>query len=110
MALSARLAFGLVCLAGIPAGWAQAPAGPARPAVPAAPASAPAASAFERRVIEDDGVRIEEQRARGQLKSVTVQSKLGHVRPYEIVVGRGGRDPSQDKSAAGQSTWSILKF
>jgi hypothetical protein len=32
------------------------------------------------------------------------------VRPYEILVGAGGRDPSQDKSGAGQRVWSLLRF
>jgi hypothetical protein len=61
-------------------------------------------------VIEDDNVRIEETRVRGQVQQITVHSKIGDLRPYDIVVGRGGRDPSQDKSAAGQRVWSLLKF
>jgi hypothetical protein len=84
------------------------------PAVPAAPAASASASSgvpeVERRVIEDDGVRIEEVRVRGQVQSIHVQSKVGNVRAYEFVVGRGGRDPSQDKSATGQRVWSLLKF
>jgi len=86
---------------------------------PAVPASAPAAStpdSADRRVIEDDGVRIEETRVRGQLSRVTVQSKLagrtGPVGSYEIIVGPGGRDPSQKNAqgASGQRAWSVLKF
>jgi hypothetical protein len=73
-------------------------------------AAAPAPQAPERRVIEDDQVRIEETLVRGQAQSITVQPKQGGLRPYEIVVGRGGRDPSQDKSAAGQRVWSLLRF
>lgn len=80
------------------------------PAVPAASAPRAGVPEIERRVIEDDGVRIEEVRVRGQVQSIQVQSKVGNVRAYEIVVGRGGRDPSQDKSAAGQRVWSLLRF
>lgn len=79
----------------------------------AAPAAAPAASAAagsERRVIEDNGVRIEELRIRGEVRSVTVQSKLGGTRPYEVLVRRNGRDPSQDKGGAGHSVWSLFSF
>jgi hypothetical protein len=79
-----------------------------QPAPPARAASVPAPPVV--RVIEDDGARIEETVAGGQLQRITVQSKLGNVRPYEIVVPRGGRDPSQDRSAAGQRVWSVLKF
>lgn len=104
------LSLGAMVLAALPPAspaWAQkAPAAPA--AAASATASTPAAS--ERRVIEDDQARIEETRVRGQVQQITVQSKIGDVRPYEIVVGRGGRDPSQDKSAAGQRVWSLLKF
>jgi hypothetical protein len=108
------------------AAWAQ-PAAPAQPAARAkaaqtTTASAPSAAAVaktgeratsELRVIEDDQVRIEETRVRGQLQRITVAPKgpVGStLRPYEINVGAGGRDPSQDKSAAGQRVWSVLKF
>jgi len=82
------------------------------PAAPAAAPSAPASTTAERRVIEDDNVRIEETRVRGQLSRVTVQSKLGTVRSYEIIVGPGGRDPSQKNAqgASGQRAWSVLNF
>ena len=65
------------------------------------------------RVIEDDTVRIEETRQRGQLARITVQPKSGSgsaLKGYEINVGAGGRDPSQDKSGAGQRVWSVLRF
>jgi hypothetical protein len=83
---------------------------PAMAQAQAAPARAASAAAPQVRVIEDDGVRIEETVVSGQLQRVVVQSKLGSVRPYEIVVPRGGRDPSQDKGATGQRVWSVLKF
>jgi hypothetical protein len=103
----------LACLAGLTAAGAG-----AQPAAPPAPAVQPAASAAqaqragtELRVIEDDNVRIEETRVRGQLRRIVVHDKSGDKpRSYEILVGGGGRDPSQDKSAAGQRVWSILRF
>ena len=84
----------------------------AEPAPAVAAAAAAASTTADRRVIEDDGVRIEETRVRGQLSRVTVQSKLGTVRSYEIIVGPGGRDPSQKNAqgASGQRAWSVLNF
>jgi len=76
-------------------------------------AAAPQRPAPEVRVIEDEHVRIEETRVRGQLQRITVAPKNPGgqpLRPYEINVGSGGRDPSQDKSAAGQRVWSVLRF
>lgn len=65
----------------------------------------------ERTVTEDDGVRIEELRVRGQTQRIVVQSKLGsQTRPYEILPANGGRDLSQDKRAIGQRVWSVLSF
>ncbi len=93
----------LPALVGAPALAQNAPA-------PAAAASAPA----DRRVIEDDNVRIEELRVRGQNRSVTVRPKGADGkpsgRPYEILVAPGGRDGAQERGAAGQSAWSVLKF
>jgi hypothetical protein len=92
---------------------AQVCAAPAAALPPPAPASAAASAAqggLQRTVIEDDGVRIVETRLRGQPQRITVQSKVAGARPYEILVGRGGRDPSQDRGAAGQSTWSLFDF
>jgi hypothetical protein len=101
--------------AGGPAAWAQGSA-PAAAAAPAAvhaaskPAAAAARPASDLRVIEDDQVRIEETRLRGQLQRITVAPKGSTMGAYEINVGAGGRDPSQDKSGAGQRVWSVLRF
>ena len=92
----------LLSLAGAAAGVAQ--------AQPAAPVQDSARPALEVRVIEDDAVRIEEVRQRGQVRRITVQNKAAGTLPYEILVGAGGRDPSQDKSGAGQRVWSLLRF
>ncbi|MFT3816395.1 MAG: hypothetical protein QM750_01985 [Rubrivivax sp.] len=82
-----------------------------------APAPEPAAAPrggeprVERIVTEDDGVRIEELRVRGQTQRIVVHSKLGsRTRPYEILPANGGRDLSQDKGSTGQRVWHILSF
>jgi hypothetical protein len=81
-----------------------------------APATAPAASApsGDRRVLEDDNVRIEETRLRGQTRQITVQPKGADGkpsgRPYEILTAPGGRDAAQERGAAGQRAWSLVRF
>jgi hypothetical protein len=84
----------------------------AEPVQAAAPAEAASAPQADKRVIEDDGARIEETRVRGQLSRVTVQSKIAGARGYEIIVGPGGRDPSQKNAqgASGQRAWSVFNF
>jgi hypothetical protein len=64
-------------------------------------------------VIEDDNVRIEELRVRGQSQRIVVQSKVAGARPYEIRPADPGRDPSQplqDRRSSGQSVWQVLSF
>lgn len=63
-----------------------------------------------RTVSEDEAVRIEELRVRGQTQRIVVRSKLAGARPYEIVPANGGRDLSQDKRTVGQRVWSVLSF
>lgn len=87
-----------------PAAAAEPP--PAR----AAAATARAEPRSDRRVIEDDGVRIEELRVRGQPVRITVQSKVAGARAYEIHPGHGGRDASQERGVAGTSGWRLLSF
>lgn len=98
-----------LALAGAQPVWAQ-----AQPPAPAAAASAAAAAAPRARdevvVIEDDGVRIEETRVGGAVRRVTVQSKVGNVRAYEIQVAPAGRDPSQERGNAGRRAWSLFSF
>ena len=96
----------LVIGSSVLSGWACAQAGAPLPAIaPAAKASTP-----DLRVVEDDNVRIEETRSRGQLQRIVVHTRLGGVRSYEIIVGSPGRDPSQERGAAGQRAWSVLNF
>lgn len=93
-------------------------------AADAPPAPAPAASAptvrdrggdpaIRRSVIEDDQVRVEELRVRGQTERVVVQPKKGGA-PYEIITSTHGRDTggSADgqRGAAGQRVWNVMGF
>ena len=64
----------------------------------------------ERKVSEDDNVRIEELRVRGETQRIVVRNKVGGTRPYEILPAGGGRDLSQDKRAIGQRVWSVFNF
>jgi len=92
-------------------GAAQAPVPATADAASAATASVTARRpASDLRIIEDEQVRIEEVRVRGQPVRVTVHSKVQGGSSYEINVGRGGRDPSQDSGKAGQSAWRLFRF
>jgi hypothetical protein len=87
-----------------------APAPPPGADDPAAARRAPEPN-VQRIVSEDDNVRIDELRVRGQTREIVVQHKaLGGSR-YEILPGEGGRDPSsQDKRGAGQRVWRLFSF
>ncbi|MCW5636060.1 MAG: hypothetical protein KIT17_22175 [Rubrivivax sp.] len=99
------------CLGGGAAAFAQGQATPVAAASGASvPRAARASSPVEVRVFEDDRVRIEETRVRGQLQRIVVRPKDSTLAPYEINVGAGGRDPTQDRSSAGQRVWSVLRF
>ena len=68
---------------------------------------------IRRNVVEDDKVRIEELRVRGQLQKVTVAPK-GGAPGYEILLGDGahpiGDDPGTSRGSAGKRVWNVLKF
>ena len=75
------------------------------------PARAASAVPSNTRVIEDDDVRIEESSGqRGQLQRITVRSKTGGSKSYEIIVGPGGQDASQPRGTTGQRAWSLFDF
>jgi hypothetical protein len=61
--------------------------------------------AVQKLVAEDEQVRIEELRVRGQTQSITVKSKIPGVAPYRIVPASGAKDPSQPGGASGQRVW-----
>ena len=99
------LFFLLLCTAA--SGWAEATS-PAAAASAAAPSKV-SGSGSQIHVLEDEHVRIEESRARGQLQRVTVRNKQSGT-AYEIIVSPGGRDPSQARGASGQRAWSLFDF
>ena len=108
---STTCAASVLALALVGTAWAQ----PARVVTAATPQPAASAASAPRArphvaVFEDDGARIEETRVGGTVKRVTVQSKVGNVRPYEIQVAPAGRDPSQERGNAGQRAWSLFNF
>ena len=76
----------------------------------APPAARTADAGVQRLVLEDDQVRIDELRLRGQTQRVTVQPKGGSGRPYEILQPSPGADAQQHRDAAGQRVWPVLTF
>ncbi|MDR7268518.1 hypothetical protein J2X20_001147 [Pelomonas saccharophila] len=70
----------------------------------------------ERTVAEDDQVRIEELKVRGETKKVTVKNKNSKAPDYEIVVNDAGRESAggtgtgMPKSGSGTRVWRVLKF
>ena len=60
-------------------------------------------------ITEDEQVRIEELRVRGQTRRLTVQPKIKGMPAYEIVPPEPGRAPAQDPKA-GQRVWFSLSF
>lgn len=61
-------------------------------------------------VTEDDQVRIEELRVRGQTQRITVNPKGEGARSYQIHTSPAGSDPSKGREGVGQSLWQILSF
>jgi len=98
---------------------ALAAAGAAHAADAPPPAAATAAPdrggdpSIQRIVIEDEQVRVEELRVRGQAERIVVNPKSG-ARPYEIVTSPHGRDTGSQadgrRGAAGQRVWNVLGF
>ena len=67
--------------------------------------------AVERRVVEDDQVRIEELKVRGETRRVVVKPKTAGAKEYEIVPITGATDPSQGRrSSAGERLWRFFSF
>jgi hypothetical protein len=77
--------------------------------VPGNPAGAAGEPQVLHQVTEDDQVRIEELRVRGQTRRLTVQPKVKGLGAYEILPPEPGRDPAQDPKA-GQRVWFSLNF
>ncbi len=83
---------------------------------PAAGAAAPALlqrggePVVQRLVSEDESVRIEELRVRGQTRRIVVRSKLPGAPAYQIGTAADGRDAAQDRRSEGRSLWQVLSF
>ena len=76
------------------------------------PNSAPGsiAASAQHLVSEDDHVRIDELRVRGQTQRLSVQNKGSGAPDYDILPPTGGHDPSKSRDAAGQRVWPVLSF
>lgn len=59
---------------------------------------------------EDDHVRIDELRVRGQVTRISVSPKVEGLGKYEVLPPSGGQDPSLHRDAAGQLVWNVLTF
>ena len=93
--------------AGVAAPTASAPSAP----VPAATPAERGEPTVQRNVAEDDHVRIEEVRVRGESRSIVVKPKTAGAKEYEIEPSTGANDPSQrNRRAAGERVWRILSF
>ena len=67
-------------------------------------------AATQRLVSEDDHVRIQELRVRGQTQRLTVQQKDSAAPDYDILPPATGQDLSKARGATGQRVWSVLSF
>lgn len=68
-------------------------------------------AAVQRLVSEDDHVRIDELRVRGQTQRLSVQNKGSGTPGYDILTPSAGHDPSREhRDAAGQRVWTVLSF
>ena len=114
--MNPKLALALVCVC-VPC-WSQtvlaAAASLPTPLAQAGERAGPGEPDVKHTVTEDDGSRIDELRVRGQVTRVVVTPKIGTTKPYEIIVGRGGRDPVDGtggaNSAVGKRVWNVLAF
>jgi hypothetical protein len=65
-------------------------------------------------VVEDDRVRIEETRVRGQTQRIVVKPKGAIKGEYEILPADGGRDMTESaydsRVAAGKRVWRMFSF
>lgn len=66
-------------------------------------------AAVVRSTVEDDAVRIEELRVRGQTRRLTVQQRLPGLGSYDVLPAEPGRAPERDPKA-GQRVWWSLSF
>jgi hypothetical protein len=96
--------------AGVAAPPASVPAPVPAPVHVATPAE-PGEPTVQRNVAEDDHVRIEELRVRGESRSIVVKPKIAGAKEYEIEPSSGANAPSQrNRRAAGERVWRIFSF
>lgn len=89
--------------------WAQVPAQPPAAGQPGVPQRGGEPKVV-RTVSEDESVRIEELRVRGQTQRIVVRSKLPGAPAYQIGTSTDGRDVAQDRRSEGRSLWQVLAF
>ena len=97
-----KILFPLACLACLQLGGCA--------SAPAPSGTLPGEPVVQRRVAEDDQVRITELRVRGQTQRITVDPKGGNTPGYEINLPAPGGDPSKARDGAGQRVWPVLTF
>ena len=92
--------------------WAALSAAILLSACASSPNSAPGSvgGSTQHLVSEDDHVRIDELRVRGQTQRLSVQNKGSGAPSYDILAPTGGHDPSKNRDAAGQRVWPVLSF
>ena len=107
--MKSGLTLAMLCIAA-PCGAQNA----AAPIAAVAPGTERGEPNVRRIVVEDELARIDELRVRGQTQQVTVTPKGAINKPYEIIVGRGGRDAGEGaggaNGAVGKRVWNVLKF
>ena len=112
--MSTRAAAFLVCC-----GLAGLGVSAAAQAVPPADAPPPESGVPEpnvrQTVIEDDHVRVEELRVRGQVRRIVVRTQGNQPgSTYEIAPADGARDlspgPGSARGVAGRSLWTVISF
>ena len=85
--------------------------GAASPAALAASAPPARERGVERNVAEDDNVRVEETRVRGESLRIVVKPKTGGGKEYEIVPATGAVDPPQPNNRrVGDRVWRLFSF
>jgi hypothetical protein len=87
---------------------------PAPPTTPReAQRSAVSEPKIEQIVVEDDAVRIEELRVRGETRKVIVKQKHGPAPAYEVwapETSRASTGGSEQNLTAGRRVWRVLDF
>ncbi|HOW46447.1 MAG TPA: hypothetical protein P5163_09465 [Rubrivivax sp.] len=75
----------------------------------AAPSGVPEPQ-VQRIVVEDDRVRIDELRIRGQTRRIVVQPKLPGAPAYQIGTNTDARDPAMDPRSEGRTLWQLFSW